>query len=120
MPLKYKRSKVSHLATYPLFPVFRVAVARREVGRAIYLYWFLTETSGFPVGLDGKASAHNEGNLDSIPGSGRSPGEGNAIYPLQYSCLENPMERGASWATVHGVAECQTQLRNFIFFSGRG
>ena len=77
MPLKYKRSKVSHLATYPLFPVFRVAVARREVGRAIYLYWFLTETSGFPVGLDGKASAHNEGNLDSIPGSGRSSAEGN-------------------------------------------
>ena len=44
------------------------------------------------------------GDLDSIPGSGGSPGDGNG-YPLQYSCLENPMDRGAQWATVHGVAE---------------
>ena len=44
------------------------------------------------------------GDLGSIPGSGRSPGEGNG-NPLQYSCLENPMDRGAWWATVHGVAE---------------
>ena len=42
-----------------------------------------------------------------IPGSGRSPGEGNG-YPLQYSCLENPMDRGSWWATVHGVAESDT------------
>ena len=42
------------------------------------------------------------GDLDSIPGSGRSPGEGND-NPLQYSCLENPRDRGAWWATVHGV-----------------
>jgi len=48
---------------------------------------FLTETSGFPVGLDGKASAHSAGNRDLIPGSGRSSGEGNG-NPLQYSCLE--------------------------------
>ena len=45
-------------------------------------------------GSDGKASAHNAGDLGSIPGSGRSPGEGNG-NPLQYSCLENPMDRGA-------------------------
>ena len=45
----------------------------------------------FPGGLDGKASAHNVGDLGSIPGSGRSPGEGNG-NPLQYSCLENPMD----------------------------
>ena len=44
---------------------------------------------------------------DSIPGSGRSPGEGNG-YPLQYSCLENPMDRGAWQATVHGVTKSQT------------
>ena len=44
------------------------------------------------------------GDLGSIPGSGRSPIEGNGS-PLQYSCLENPMDRGAWWATVHGVAE---------------
>ena len=48
----------------------------------------------FPGGLDGKASAHNVGDLGSIPGSGRSPGEGN-VNPLQYSCLENSTEVGA-------------------------
>ena len=45
----------------------------------------------------------NAGELGSIPGSGRSPGEGNG-NPLQYSCLENPMDRGAWWATVQGVS----------------
>ena len=49
---------------------------------------------GFPGGSDGKASACNAGDLGSIPGLGRSPGEGNG-NPLQYSCLENPMDRGA-------------------------
>ena len=51
-----------------------------------------------------KKSACNAGDLGSIPGLGRSPGEGNG-NPLQYSSLENPMDRGAWWATVHGVAE---------------
>ena len=64
---------------------------------------------GFPGGLDGKASARNAGDLGSILGLGRSPGEGNG-NPLQYSCLENPMEGGASWATVHGVAKSRTRL----------
>ena len=50
--------------------------------------------SGFPGGSDGKASARNEGDPGSIPGSGRSPGEGNG-NPLQHSCLENPMDGGA-------------------------
>ena len=66
---------------------------------------------GFPGGSDGKESACNVGDLGSIPGSGRSPGEGNG-YALQYSCLENPMDREAWWATVHGVAKNQTQLSN--------
>ena len=57
---------------------------------------------GFPGGSDGKESACNVGDLGSIPGSGRSPGEGNG-YALQYSCLENPMDREAWWATVLGV-----------------
>ena len=48
--------------------------------------------------------------MGSIPGSERSPGEGNG-NPLQHSCLENPMDRGASWATVHGVAKSQTWLK---------
>ena len=51
----------------------------------------------------GKESACNVGDLGSIPGSGRSPGEGNG-NPLQYSFLENPIDRGAWWATVHGIA----------------
>ena len=53
-----------------------------------------------------KASAYNAGDLGLIPGLGRSPGEGNGS-PLQYSCLENPMDRGAWQATVHGVAKSQ-------------
>ena len=56
---------------------------------------------GFPGGSDGKVSACNAGDLGLIPGSGRSPGEGNG-NPLQYSCLENPMDGGAWWTTVHG------------------
>ena len=58
---------------------------------------------------DGKESACSAGDLGMTPGSGRSPGEGNG-YPLQYSCLENSMERGAWWATVQGVTKCQTRL----------
>ena len=57
---------------------------------------------GFPSGSDGKESACNAGDPGSIPGLGRSPGEGNG-YPLQYSCLENPMDRGACCTSVHGV-----------------
>ena len=53
----------------------------------------------FSAGLDGKESAYNAGDLGSIPGVGRSPGEGNG-YPLQYSYLENPMDRGAWRATL--------------------
>ena len=56
----------------------------------------------FPGGSDGKASAYNEGDLGSIPSFGRSLGEGN-VTPFQYSCMENPMDRGAWWAAVHGV-----------------
>ena len=59
---------------------------------------------GFPGGSDGKESTYNAGDLGLIPGSGRSPGEGIS-YPLQYSCLENSMDKGAWWATVHGVAK---------------
>ena len=64
---------------------------------------------GFPGGSEVKASASNMGDLGSIPGLGRFPGEGNG-NPLQYSCLENPMDGGAWWATVHGVAKSRTQL----------
>ena len=60
-------------------------------------------------GSDGKESACSVGDLDLILGLGRSPAEGNG-KPLQYSCLENPMDRGAWQATVHRVAISQTQL----------
>ena len=55
------------------------------------------------------ADAGDERDVGSIPGSGKSPGGGNS-NPLQYSCLGNPMDRGAWWATVHGVAESWTRL----------
>ena len=65
-------------------------------------------------GSEVKVSACNAGDLGSIPGSGRSTGEGNG-NPLQYSCLENPMGGGAWWATLHGVAKSRTQLSDFTF-----
>ena len=61
---------------------------------------------GFTGGSDGKESASNAGDLGSIPGLGRTPGEGHG-NPPQYSCLENPMDRGAWQAAVHGVAKSQ-------------
>ena len=57
--------------------------------------------------LCGKKSAHQARDVGSIPGSGRSPGEGNG-NPLQYSCLGNSMDRGAWQATVHGITKSQT------------
>ena len=72
---------------------------------------------GFPGGSEDKSSACNEGYLGSISGLGRSPGEGNG-NPLQYSCLENPMDRGVWWATVHGVAKSQTRLSDFTHTHG--
>ena len=66
----------------------------------------------FPGGSDGKASAYDAGDPGSIPGWGTSPEEGNG-NPLQYSCLENPMDGGSWWAIVHGVAKSWTQLSDF-------
>ena len=70
---------------------------------------------GFSGGSEVKASACNAGGLGSIPELGRSLGEGNG-NPLQYSCLENPMDGGAWWATVHGVAKSQTRLKTSLHF----
>ena len=71
-----------------------------------------TSLQGFLGSSDGKVSAYNAGDPGSIPGSGRSPGEGNG-NPLQYSCLENLMDGGAWWATVHGVTKSRTLLSDF-------
>ena len=69
---------------------------------------------GFPSGSDDKESACNTEVMSLIPGSGRSPGEGDG-YPLQYSCLENSMDRGAWLATLHGVAKSWTRLSSYYF-----
>ena len=77
-----------------------------EVGKVcLGIEWLV----GFSGGSDGKESAHNLGDPGSVPGLGRSPGEGNG-YLLQYSCLENSMDRG--WNTVHRAANSQTCLSN--------
>ena len=92
----------------------RVQVAR---GKVVGIGGWSCRALGFLVAQRLKRlpeSACNAGDLGSIPGSGRSPGEGND-NPLQYSCLENPMDRGAWWAAVHGVAKSQTQLSDFTF-----
>ena len=70
----------------------------------------LIALTSFPGGSDGKESACSAGGLGLIPGLGKSLGEGNG-NPLQYSCLENPMDRGAWWATVYRVAKSWTRLK---------
>ena len=80
-------------------------------------YWkitFLLLKNGAPGGSDGKESACSAGDSGSISVSGRSPGDGNG-NPLHYSCLENPMDRGAWQATVHGVAKSWTRQSDFTF-----
>ena len=72
----------------------------------------LVRSLDFPGGSDGKASVYNVGDPGLSPGLGRSPGEGNG-NPLQYYCLENPMDRGAWQAAVYGVAKSWTQLSDF-------
>ena len=85
------------------------------LGHVLLFYLIVNKVDlGFPGGSDGKASAYNVGDPASIPGSGRSPGEGNG-NPLQQSCLENSMDGGAWWATVHGVTKSQTRLSDFSF-----
>ena len=74
----------------------------------------LYDATGFPAGAGGKEAAHSAEDPGSIPGSGRSPGQGNG-NPLQYSCLENLMDRGAWRATVHVVAKSGRQLSDFTF-----
>ena len=85
------------------------------------------DVSGFPGGASGKepiCQCRNVRDMDLIPGSGRSPGGGHG-NPLQYSCLEDPMDRGAWRATVHGVAKSQTRLKRLsthecIYFFPKG
>ena len=85
-----------------------VSKSRTELRDWTELNWI------FPGGSDGKASAYNGGDPGSITGLWRSPGEGNG-NPFQYSCLENPMNSGAWWATVHGITKSWTRLSDFTF-----
>ena len=80
----------------------------------IYIYIYIIHTIYwcFPGSTVVKNFPANAGDVGLIPGSGRSPGIGNG-NPLQYSCLENPMDRGTWWATVHGVAKSQTRLSDY-------
>ena len=80
----------------------------------VFLFVYHHSVEGFPGGSDGKESARNAGDPSSLPGLGKFSGEGNG-NPFQYSCLENSMDRGAWWATVHRVAKSWTWLSNFIF-----
>ena len=91
---------------------------KQDTEELSHSYWqlpFESDMEGIraPPGLSGKEStckAAATGNRNFIPGSGRSPG-GRHGNPLQYSCLENPMDRGAWWATVHGVTKSQTRRK---------
>ena len=101
VPPFFPTTTVSPLVPH-LFPIeWKLAQARN--------YIFATCSVGFPGGSDGKESACIVGDLGSVPGSGRSPGEGNG-YPIQYSCLENSKDRGAWQATVHEIAKSWTRL----------
>ena len=73
---------------------------------------------GLPCSSDSKESVCSSGDLGSVPRLGRSLWEGNG-NPLHYSCLENSMDRGAWWATIHGVAKSQTQKRYWLYYSSR-
>ena len=86
-----------------IFPMFSFNMHLRFILERVYLIL------GFPHSSVGKESACNAGDPGLIPGSGRSPGEGNG-NPLQYSCLENPMDRGAWQATVHGFTRVRHDL----------
>ena len=96
---------INSRATEPVFGVLTdmVTIVKGQ--------WLSRAPRGFSGGSLVKNLPANAGDMGSIPGSGRSPGEGNDS-PLQYSCLGNPMDRGAWWATVHGVAKSWTQLNN--------
>ena len=105
---KNERSGPSHLTSDS-----RIAAGLRVRGNSC------SPLMGSPSSPDTKESACNAGDPGLIPGSGRSPGKGSG-NPFQYSCLENFMDRGAWWVTVHGVTRSWTQLsdQHFPFTMG--
>ena len=87
-------SRLNVLNVFSIYDIFNLQ----------WVYWDITPSQGFPGGSEIKNPPANEGDLGSIPGLGRSPGEGNG-NPFQYSCLGNPVDREAWWATAHGVTK---------------
>ena len=79
--------------------------------QCINIWMHVVDMWDFPGGSDGKETTSNAGDLGLTPWLGRSPGGGHG-NPLQYSCLENPVDRGAWQATVHGVTKSRTRLRD--------
>ena len=114
-PLQYSCLESPHgqwsLVGYSLNRVGKSQTQLKRLSMHIQRVLTRFRTLGFPGGSDGKESACNVGDLGSIPGLGRSPG-GGLGNPLQYLCLENPMDRGVWLATFHGVAKSWTQLSN--------
>ena len=98
--------------TYSTLPAVQ-GIKNHTVNYYLIFKQIFTLIQGCAAGTVVKNPPVNVGNMVSAPGLGRSPGEGNG-FSLQYSCLENPMDRGAWWATVHGVAKSQTQLSTSI------
>ena len=94
-----------------VYPKMPSSPASHRPKTSTFIYQFL----GFSGGSEVKNPPANAGDEGSISGSGRSLGEGNG-YPCQYSCLGNPMDRGAWWATVHGVTKSQTMTERLISF----
>ena len=94
--------------------VWPIGINSVEQNVFVYMHVYL---GGFPGGSvvdKSPPNAGDTGNAGSIPGLGRSPGEGNG-NPLWYSCMENPVDRGAWWATVHNVTKSQTQLSRHAY-----
>ena len=108
-------------ATFPHRPIFLLRLINNVTvllfkilcmaNKLLHFNWI---PLGFPGGSDDKESACNTGDLGLIPGWRKCPGEGNG-KPLQYSCLENPLDKGVWWATVHRVTKSQTRLRDEHF-----
>ena len=101
----YIRALVEYLSHFNFRAFFWLNMISLNLSNCIQLKL----KTGFPGSLDNKESACSAGDLGWIPGSGKLPREGKG-YPLQYFCLENYMERGAWWTTVHGVAKSRTGL----------
>ena len=93
-----------------LIMVIKKYIILRKNSKLFYKFVSVLQVCCLPGGSDCKEPARNAGDVGSDPGWGRSPGEGDS-YPLQYSCLENCVDRGAWWAAVHGVAKSRTRLR---------